>query len=222
MPLMLPTQHLRRRNWAWTCNSLVLFVAATTSTQLGCIRFRNDAPTLDAAIADAEVDVEVDMPPEGGDAVVAPPPVCSRFNPNIAQTIIDDLISVLLQDCVLSPHFANLPPIVLQRMQECMTAQIGQVMGCRLPNGEPVRYPTFDSKGRVCRDMKSSHMGLSTSDGDFDAFIDAVGAALDRNGLNGEEKMRVLGVFGNTRNDIVRFKDAGPTLHCDASDADTD
>jgi hypothetical protein len=67
--------------------------------------------------------------------------------------------------------------------------------------------------------MKSSHLKLSSSDGDFDAFIADLNAALEDNKLTMEQRMRVLGVFGGTRNDIVRLKEAGPTLPCDVPDA---
>jgi hypothetical protein len=37
--------------------------------------------------------------------------------------------------------------------------------------------------------------------------------------LDDDEKTRVVTVFMATRTDIVRIKDAGPTMPCDASDA---
>jgi hypothetical protein len=67
--------------------------------------------------------------------------------------------------------------------------------------------------------MALSHAALSTSDGDFDAFVRDLNAALRENGLYEDEIVRVASVFGATRNDIVRLKDAGPTLPCDAPDA---
>jgi hypothetical protein len=155
-----------------------------------------------------------------GDAVVIPPPVCDRFTPTVAENIAGDLITqITVNDCRLRRHFANLPAIGIAHMQECLTAQIQQVMGCRHPDGEPFKYPILASDGRYCRDMKTSHMGMSLSDGDFDAFIADFSEALDLNGLNADEKMRVLAVFGATRNDMVRLKDAGPTQPCDAPDA---
>jgi hypothetical protein len=205
----------RRRNWRWL--SLALFVGTST----GCIRFRNDLPGDGGVDSGATVDAIDDavINGEGGDAVVIPPPVCEGLPAGIAEEIAGDLISELVADCKLRRHFLPLPPIAITRLQECLAAQIGQVMGCKFPNGEPYRYPTTDSKGSFCRDMKSSHMGLSSSDGDFDAFIADLNTALESNGLSMEAKMRVAGIFGATRNDIVRIKDAGPTLPCDAPDA---
>ena len=215
---MSPLPTFRRRKWIW-----LAFFIGTTITQQGCIRFRNDAPPgADAAIApDAEIDAET--PSEGGDAVVVPPPVCSKFPPavaaSIAGDIAGDLISLLGSDCILRRHFAHLPPVAITHFQECLTAQIGQIMGCRQLDGQPFRYPVEYAKGKFCRDMKSSHSMLTTSDGDFDAFIADLRAALHMHGLDDDDKMSVLGVFGATRNDIVRIKDAGPTAPCDAPDA---
>jgi len=204
----------RGRKWIW--------VSLAISTLIGCIRFRNDGPPdagTDAGAAIDAADNEASTPVEGGDAVVIPPPVCDGFNPNVTQKIPGDLISLLLSDCRLRRYFTVLPPIALTHLQECLAAQLGQVMGCRHPDGEPFKYPTLDSRGQFCRDMKSSHIGLSTSDGDFDAFLALFNQALDLNELNDDQRMRVLGVFGATRNDIVRIKDAGPTMPCDAPDA---
>ncbi|MET0591293.1 MAG: hypothetical protein ABW133_01250 [Polyangiaceae bacterium] len=204
----------RRRKWV-----LPLLLAVNTS--VGCIRFRNDALTDGGVDSGATVDAPEDTGAmaEGGDAVVIPGPVCDRYRPGIAESIAGDLITELVADCRLRRYFTSLPPIAVTHLQECLSAQIGQVMGCKHPNGEHYRYPTNDSKGQFCRDMKSSHMGLSTSDGDFDAFVADLRNALEDNMLTPDDVMRVAGVFGATRNDIVRIKEAGPTLPCDAVDA---
>ena len=194
------------------------------STLIGCIRFRNDAPIdagFDAGTA-ADVELEASTAIEGGDVVVIPPPVCQGFGPNLPGNVAGDLISLLLVDCRLRRYFTNLPPVALQSFHECLTAQIGQVMGCRHPDGEPFKYPTRDSTGRFCRDMKSGHSALSSSDGDFDAFVADLGEALLKNELTDADTTRVLTVFMATRNDIVRLKDAGPTMPCDAPDAAPD
>jgi hypothetical protein len=211
-PLKLALSLNRGRNWIW--------VALAVSAVSGCIRFRNDAPA-DAGLDTANpLDAESEAGDEdAGDVVVLPPPICERDNPPDPQRIAGDLITeVTVNDCRLRRHFEGLPPIALEHLQECLTAQIGQVMGCRRLDGEPYKYPTIDSKGRFCRDMKSSHMGMTLSDGDFDAFIAGLDKALPSE-LEDTARKRVLGVFGATRNDMVRLKDAGPTLPCDAPDA---
>lgn len=223
MPPLMPMFSRIIRGRKWICVALVV------STHLGCIRFRNDAKT-DAGLAsdandtaDAEVDAGAAV--EAGDAPVIPAPVCDKFNPGVPASIAGDLITqITVNDCRLRRHFALLPPLALTHFQECLTAQIGQVMGCLHPDGTPFRYPLLASNGQFCRDMKSSHMNLSLSDGDFDAFIADFDVALEANGLSPEDRMRVLMVYGATRNDIVdivRLRDAGPTKPCDAPDAAT-
>jgi hypothetical protein len=213
---MPPPLSSRRRKWIL----LAVFIS-TMNTQLGCIRFRNDAPPPDAAITpDAEIDAET--PADAADDVVIPPPVCSRFGPNVAANIATDLIALLVSDCALRRHFAHLPPAGVGHFRECLTAQIGQVMGCRQHNGEPFKYPVEYAPGRFCRDMKSSHAMFSLSGGDFDAFIADMNTALDLAALTDDEKKRVLDVFRATRNDIVpvQLRDAAaPTAPCDTPDA---
>ena len=214
---MMPRSVVRGRKW-------IGFVFAI-STLLGCIRFRNDLPGdagLDGGGGGSAPDAESDAAnvPEGGDVVAPPPPVCNGLPPNVAENIAGDLITeVAVNDCILRRHFANLPPIALIHLQECLTAQIGQVMGCRRADGEPYRYPTEDSRGKLCRDMKSSHAGLGLSDGDFDWFIADLNKAMEQNDVPLDGRTRVVTLFGATRNDIVRLKDAGPTAPCDAPDA---
>jgi hypothetical protein len=225
LPSLPPTKPPRAKNRQrkWLLSALAMS-ALMGSTQLGCIRFRNEAPGdagLDANVGADGSGTEEDAGSlaEGGDAVVIPPPVCDRFNSTVAASIAGDLISELLMDCRLRRYFTSLPPVAIAHLQECLTAQVGQVMGCRHPDGQPFKYPTLASNGQFCRDMKSSHLQLTTSDGDFDAFIADLTKALSHNDLTMEETVRVATVFGATRNDIVRIKDAGPTMPCDAPDA---
>jgi hypothetical protein len=159
-----------------------------------------------------------------GDADAAdapPPPVCEKFDLGVPELVAGDLVTELVTSCALRRHFENLPPIAVTHLQDCLGAQIGQVMGCRRATGELYRYPTNDSHGNFCHDMKSAHAGVASSDGDFDAFILALDHALDKHGFAPDDKTKVEGVFGATRGDIVRMnlKEAGPTLPCDAPDA---
>lgn len=197
-------------------------MALAMTTLAGCIRFRNDAPADAGPDGSVAPDIDADLSPEGGDAVVPPPPVCEGFMKpeELPGKIAADLITQVTEnDCTLRLHFVDLPPVARSHFQECLAAQIGQVMGCRHADGEPFRYPTFDSNQKFCRDMKSSHKPLGLSDGDFDAFLADMSLVLEANGLDEEKRKRVLTVFGATRNDIASFKDAGPTKPCDASNA---
>jgi hypothetical protein len=206
-PFAPSSQGFRRRKW--------LLVALATSTAAACIRFRSDAPPDGGSgIEDAGT------PIEGGDAVIILPPVCEGLPPTTPGIIAGNLITGLVNDCRLSRHFSQLPPTAITHLQECLTAQIGQVMGCLQADGEPFRYPIEYERGKFCRDMKGSHKNMSASDGDFNAFIEVLDGALATvEELTPDDRMRVLKVFGATRSDIVHIEDAGPTKPCDAPDA---
>jgi hypothetical protein len=109
----------------------------------------------------------------------------------------------------------------LQHLEECFAAQVASVLGCLHSDGTRFKYPAYDSNGQFCRDMKTAHAGVTASDGDFDAFLAAIMYALSKNGLTDDELTRAMRSFGAgpTRADIVKLKDAGPTMPqqpCDA------
>jgi len=170
------------------------------------------ADGLDASFEDG------DGPGRPGDASAEAAPICQRFDPTIRLAVAGDLVSALLQDCRIQSAFTSLPPVRLQHFEECFAALVASVLGCVHPDGTRFKYPAYDSNGEFCRDMKTSHAGLTTSDGDFDAFLAAVSLALAKNGLTDDEIARALRTLGAgpTRADIVKLKEAGPTRPCDA------
>src|SRR5579859_4015629 len=211
----------------------------------GCLRFASDVPpdggpdgSPDAAhdasaeiLPEAEADAKSDALDASMDALdgadgpsdvtIDVAPICQRFDPGIRLTIASDIVSWLLQDCRIRSAFASLPPVRLQHLEECLAAQVASVMGCVHPDGTRYKYPAYDSNGQFCRDMKTAHASLTTSDGDFDAFLAGISYALMKNGLTDDEVARALRSFGagTTRNDIVKLKDAGPTQPTQPCDA---
>jgi hypothetical protein len=206
----------------------------------GCFRFSSDEPpeagAYDAAVdvsgegtieAQPDSNVEADASADESDGADAssdapaealPPPICQRFDPSIAQSIAGNLVTALLQDCKIQSAFTRLPPVALQHFEECFAAMVASVLGCVHPDGTRYKYPAYDSQGQFCRDMKTAHASLTTSDGDFDAFLADIKLALAQGGLTDDEVTRALRSFGGsvTRADIVKLKDAGPTQPCDA------
>ena len=207
----------------------------------GCIRFSSDG-SPDAASYDASNDVSADAPTEeqaeagqgddasdasidDGDALnrvveasVDAAPICQRFDPAVARAVASDLVTALLQDCKIQSAFTSLPPVRLQHFEECSAALVASVLGCLQADGTRFRYPSYDSRGEFCRDMKTSHASLNTSDAEFDAFLAALRSAFTKNGLTDDEITRAMRTFGAslTRADIVKRKDAGPLPPCDA------
>jgi hypothetical protein len=70
--------------------------------------------------------------------------------------------------------------------------------------------------------MQTGHAAMSTSDGDFDAFVDDLEGVLRTHQFTESEVGRTLKVFGSVRTDVVKKKDAGPTALCDERDAAAD
>jgi len=194
----------------------------------GCIRFHNDAPVPDAsgigdasADEDAQSDAETELDAgdlDGGDAAdAAPPPLCARRDPSIAQTIALDTVAALQRDCRLGAYFSTLPGVRLDHFEQCMAAQIGSVLGCVRADGVKVKYPAFDDYKELCRDMKSAHAAMATTDGDYEAFMAILGDAFRKNGFSSAEMTRINRAYASTRSDVVHLKDAGPSRQtCDA------
>lgn len=65
-------------------------------------------------------------------------------------------------------------------------------------SGGPCKY-----KGK---DMKSAHMGMGVSGKDFDALVQDLVSALDKNKVGATEKGELLGVLGPMKPDIVEKK----------------
>jgi hemoglobin len=53
------------------------------------------------------------------------------------------------------------------------------------------------------KDMKTTHVGMNISDMEFNAAVDDVLAALDKNGIAQQERNEVLAILWSVRGDIV-------------------
>ena len=195
-------------------------------------RRRRSRTVVDGEAPARDVSVEDDGGPEDASPIandgsleggpLLPPPVCARFDPSITQDIAEDMVSTLLVDCRIRRHFLAIPAVRLAHFQECFAAQLASVMGCVYPDGKRYKYPAFDSQGQFCRDMQTGHAAMSTSDGDFDAFVDDLEGVLRTHQLAESEVSRTMKVFGSVRSDVVKKKDAGPTALCEERDAAAD
>jgi hypothetical protein len=88
-------------------------------------------------------------------------------------------------------------------------------------DGVRVKYPNVDSKGELCRDMKTSHQGLGIHDADFDALLDDAASVLTAAGVSAEDLAAIADVLRFTRSDIVNPGDAGRGDAC-VSETSTD
>ncbi len=64
-----------------------------------------------------------------------------------------------------------------------------------------------DATGGPCaylgRDMKTTHTGMKLTDADWNACVDSLGSALDKNKVPVKEKTELLGALGPLMKDIV-------------------
>jgi hypothetical protein len=143
-----------------------------------------------------------------------------------AVTLGSNVVDALLTDCRLKAYFSALPPDRLPHLRECFALQLGSILQCTR-DGARVKYPALDSKGVLCRDMKSSHAGNGLTQGDFSAFIAVVDGVLDDAKVEEDDVKTVLGTFGNptTKKDIVESQSTAlskPGADCDAGTPPSD
>lgn len=148
------------------------------------------------------------------------------------ETLGSKVVDGLLADCRVKAYFTALPPDRLNHLRECFAMQFGSILQCTR-DGARVKYPGLDSRGVLCRDMKSSHAGNGLTQADFSAFVAIIDGVLDAAKVEEADTQAVLATFGNptTKKDIVESAattlskpgadcDAGPTAGDAAIDAD--
>ena len=199
---------------------LSLLASFALVSTIACVRVYDDASKGDA----------------GHDAPAAVGGVCDTkyggypFVENLGAKVVD----ALLADCRVKAYFTALPAERLPHLRECFAMQFGSILQCTR-DGARVKYPGLDSKGVLCRDMKSSHAGNGLTQADFSAFVAIVDGVLDDAKVDEADTQAVIATFGNptTKKDIVESTattlskpsagcDAGPSAGDASSDAATD
>lgn len=124
--------------------------------------------------------------------------IYDKVNPANPET----LVGVFAGDCRINAFFA-VPKAALDHVGECLTTQVQELFGC-----PGVTYAgSKSSTGRDCRDMKTAHIGLQISQGDFDAMIEDIAGfvqpLVDANVLTSAEFTAAAGVLVGMGPDIV-------------------
>lgn len=141
---------------AAACSSdpVVASDAGTTPTMDGAVTTPDSGPAADSG----PVAMNICLTVGGGDAAKGAAGI---------DGVIDQAIGKIAADCTISTFFTSLPPAQLAHVGECLKTQVKELFGC--PN---VKYEgSKDSKGAVCRDMKTAHAGLGITEKDYDALI---------------------------------------------------
>lgn len=106
-------------------------------------------------------------------------------------TVIDDAAKNLFADPLIGKYFIGLSTNSTQRLRQLLVDQF-----CQAAAG-PCIY--------TGRTMKLSHSGIGggLTNKEFDAFVNAVARALDKNGVKKTEKDEVLAFVNSLRSQIV-------------------
>ena len=107
------------------------------------------------------------------------------------EKVTDDFIAVVKDDKRINKFFAGV--MKDKKKAEALRNSIVDFM-CKATGGD------CEYKGK---DMKEAHKNMKLKDADFDAFVEDLTKALDKNSVGQTEKDELLGALGGMRGDVV-------------------
>jgi hemoglobin len=103
--------------------------------------------------------------------------------------IVDDFVANVVADNRINERFKSLQPAQVSKLKSNLADQICDA------TGGPCAY--------LGRDMKTVHRGMKITDGEWNATVEALGKALDKNNVPAGAKTALLGALGPMKADIV-------------------
>ena len=103
--------------------------------------------------------------------------------------VVDDFVANVVADNRINARFKALPPAAVAKLKSNLSDQI-----CEAAGG-PCSY--------LGRDMKATHKGMSITDAEWNATVEDLVKALDKNKVPAKEKGELLGALGPMKRDIV-------------------
>lgn len=191
----------------------ITWVAATAALLgVGCYIDNPNAakPTADAGTSvDAAVEA---MASDAGDPDAdRGPALCTKYGGYATmEKVVADLFGALVADCRVSRFFTGLTPERQAHLYDCLVKQVAVVMRC-----PDIRYDV-DNAGAECRDMKTSHKGLSIRGADFDALVQDLVVVLQKDGVAQADIDAIAPSLLGLRGDIVTNSAPGNARVCDA------
>ena len=104
-------------------------------------------------------------------------------------TVVDDFVANVVADARVNTRFKGLQPPAVFKLKSNLSDQICDA------TGGPCSY--------LGRDMKTTHTGMNVSDAEWNATVEDLVKALDKNKVGDREKSELLGVLGPMKGDIV-------------------
>lgn len=103
--------------------------------------------------------------------------------------IVDDFVANVVADNRINTRFKALPPPLVFKFKSNLADQICDA------TGGPCSY--------LGRDMKTTHTGMKITEGEWNATVEALVKALDKNNVPAGAKSALLGTLGPMKSDIV-------------------
>jgi hemoglobin len=103
--------------------------------------------------------------------------------------VVADFVGFTVADDRVNARFKAMKPPEVEKLKSNLSDQICEA------TGGPCSY--------LGRDMKTSHKGMQISDAEWNACVENLGKALDKNKVGAAEKTELIGALGPMKPDIV-------------------
>ena len=103
--------------------------------------------------------------------------------------VVDDFVANVVADNRINARFKALQPADVFRLKSNLSDQICEATG--------------GSCSYIGKDMKTVHQGMKITDAEWNATVEALVKALDKNKVPDKEKSELLGLLGPMKKDIV-------------------
>ena len=103
--------------------------------------------------------------------------------------VVGDFVAFVVADSRINARFKDMKPPEFEKLKSNLSDQICEA------TGGPCSY--------LGRDMKTTHHGMKITDAEWDATVENLGKALDKNKVGAPEKNELLKALGPMKPDIV-------------------
>ena len=103
--------------------------------------------------------------------------------------VVDDFVANMVADPRVSNRFQGMQPPAVFKLRSNLADQICDA------TGGPCSY--------LGRDMKESHKGMKITEAEWNATVENLVKALDKNNVDARSKQELLGALGPMKKDIV-------------------
>ena len=103
--------------------------------------------------------------------------------------VVDDFVANMVADARVNARFKDMKPPEVSKLKSNLADQICDA------TGGPCSY--------LGKDMKTTHAGMKITEGEWNATVENLVKALDKNNVTAGAKQELLGALGPMKKDIV-------------------